>query len=166
MTGQTATRRGQRPAINLDKEQRLKLAPLNWGYTFAMKLRSPITAFILCVGMTCWGGQREQDKTGDESFRVPKFRLKGKLARIFDVTDCKYISGMTCRIHYNGALPLPSRVFFSELGDRGQRGPRVRLIYPKLEPGETGLATFRIHFGRPTTIVLQGEWNGPWQDPY
>jgi hypothetical protein len=116
----------------------------------------------------CWGDQREQGATPTEGgFRLPKFELKGKLAKIFDVTDCEYISGITCRIHYNGVLSLPSQVFFTEFDEHGQQaGARVRLIYPKLEPGETGHATFRIRLGRPVKIVLQGEWNGPWRDPY
>ena len=103
----------------------------------------------------------------EDAFRLPKFELEGRLAKIFEVTDCEYISGITCRIHYNGALPLPSHVFFTEFDEQGQRsGKRVRLIYPKLEPGEKGRATLRIRLARPAKIVLQGEWNGPWQDPY
>jgi integrase len=44
-------------------------------------------------------------------------------------------------------------------------GARARLIYPRLAPDETGRATFRLHLSRPATIVLQGEWKGPWRDP-
>src|SRR5260370_23253278 len=84
--------------------------------------------------------QEAQAKTDAESdFRYTKFELKGNLAKIFEITDCEYISGMTCRIHYNGFLPLPTQVFFMEFDERGhQSGARVRLIYPKLKPGETG----------------------------
>lgn len=93
--------------------------------------------------------------------------LQGDLSKIFDVCGCEYISGMTCRIHYNGARPLPSQVFFSEYDDKGNRaGPEVRLIYPKLEPGETGYATFRIRRSSPAKVSLRGEWKGPWRDPY
>jgi hypothetical protein len=53
----------------------------------------------------------------------------------------------------------------ARMDENGHPGPRVRLIYPELGPGETGRATFRIH-SPPATIVLQGEWKGPWQDPY
>lgn len=97
---------------------------------------------------------------------LPKFELKGNLVKIFKITDCEYISGITCKIEYNGALPLPSQVFFTEFDDQGRlAGRRVRLIYPRLEPGETGRATFRIRI-HAAKIVLQGEWNGPWRDPY
>jgi len=101
------------------------------------------------------------------AFRAPKFELRGNLAKIFTVTRCEYISGLTCQIHYNGKLPLPSEVFFTEFDDHGKRaGPRVWLIYPELSRGETGVATFRIRLSRPAKIVLEGEWNGPWRDPY
>ncbi|HXU19468.1 MAG TPA: hypothetical protein VN788_02680, partial [Verrucomicrobiae bacterium] len=91
----------------------------------------------------------------------------GKLAKIFTVTRCEYISGLTCRIRYNGAAPLPSDVFFTEFDDMGRQAvARVRLIYPELKTGETGVATLRIRSARPAKIVLRGEWNGPWRSPY
>jgi len=62
---------------------------------------------------------------------------------------------------------LPSEVFFTEFDEHGsQAGARVRLIYPELKSGETGWATFRIRLATPTKIVLQGEWNGSYRDPY
>ena len=132
-----------------------------------MKLNTLIALCTLCLGVLC-GGQQKQAKTGaDSGFTYPRFELKGKLAKIFTVTDCEYISGMTCRIHYSGVLPLPSQVFFTEFDEHGQKaGTQVRLIYPKLGPGETGRATFRIRLSRPAKIVLEGEWKGPWRDPY
>lgn len=103
----------------------------------------------------------------DHAFRVPKIELREKLAKIFSVSDCKYISGLTCRIRYNGTAPLPSEVFFTEFDDQGRKaGSRTRLIYPKLKAGERGYATFRIRLAEPAKIVLEGEWNGPWRDPY
>jgi hypothetical protein len=133
-----------------------------------MKVRISVVLFVLYLAVMCRVGQLEQGNTGAEvGFRLPKFELKGKLAKIFDLTDCEYISGITCRIHYNGVLPLPSQVFFTEFDERGQQaGARVRLIYPKLAPDETGRATFRIRLGRPAKVVLEGEWKGPWKDPY
>lgn len=122
-------------------------------------------AFCLCaVGL----GRQEQAKTGPhDGFRIPSFELKGKLVKIFSVSDCEYISGLTCRIHYNGAAPLPSEVFFTEFDKQGrQAGRRVRLIYPELKPGEAGWATFRIRLNEPAKVVLQGEWNGPRRSPY
>lgn len=113
----------------------------------------------------------EQDKQRkadiERAFRPPNFELEGRLAKIFTVSRCEYISGLTCQIHYNGKLPLPSEVFFTEFDEQGKKaGPRVRLIYPELKRGETGMATFRTRLGRPAKIVLKGEWNGPWRDPY
>ena len=103
----------------------------------------------------------------DDAFRVPKIELREKLAKIFSVSDCRYISGLTCRIRYNGAAPLPSEVFFTEFDDQGRKAcARLRLIYPKLKAGERGYATLRIRLAEPAKIVLEGEWNGPWRDPY
>jgi hypothetical protein len=118
--------------------------------------------------------QRNQDlqqrKRNDEiakAFPIPKFELTAKLSKIFTISRCEYISGLTCQIHYNGKLPLPSEVFFEEFDEHGKKaGPRVRLIYPELKPGRDGVATFRIRLSRPARIVLEGEWNGPWRDPY
>ena len=101
------------------------------------------------------------------AFHPPKVELKGKLAKIFKVNHCEYVSGLSCRIHYNGNLGLPSEVFFTEFDNSGKKaGAPVRLIYPKLKPGETAIATFRIRLARPVRIVLLGEWKGPWRDPY
>lgn len=83
------------------------------------------------------------------------------------MNHCEYISGLTCRIHYNGKLPLPNEIFFTEFDEQGKKsGPRVRVIYPKLNSGETGAATFRIRLGTPAKIALEGEWNGPRRNPY
>lgn len=111
--------------------------------------------------------QKQVEADATKAFRLPKFELHGNLVKIFTVTRCEYISGLTCRIHYNGKLPLPSEVFFTEFDDHcKQAGPGVRLIYPELKRGETGVATFRIRLSTPAKIVLKGEWNGPWRDPY
>jgi hypothetical protein len=100
-------------------------------------------------------------------FVIPKFELAGKLARIFTVNKCQYISGMTCSIRYKAVFPLPSQVFFTEFDESGRKvGARVRLIYPKLNPGETGKATFRLRSDKPAKVILEGEWNGPWRNPY
>ena len=107
-------------------------------HALVMRLTCLAALFFLCFGATSASGQQEQGKPDTDGFQVPKFELKGKLAKIFDIKDCEYISGITCRIHYNGVLPLPSRVFFTELDEDGHPGPRVRLIYPELKPGGTG----------------------------
>jgi hypothetical protein len=132
-----------------------------------MKLKASLALGSLCWGMLCFGQTKQAQTGADNGFTYPRFELEGKLAKIFTVTDCEYISGMTCRIHYNGVLPLPSQVFFTEFDERGHKaGARVRLIYPKLAPGETGRATFRLRASSPAKIVLQGEWKGLWQNPY
>lgn len=100
----------------------------------------------------------------------PEFVLQDKLQQIFSLSDCQFISGITCKITYNGKLPLPSEVFFTELDDQGQAlGKKTRLIYPHLNPGERGTATFMqrgVTKGWPTKVVLMGKWDGPWKDPY
>jgi hypothetical protein len=133
-----------------------------------------VAVALICTPRLASAGQHKSDawqqklqKDTAEAFRIPQFKLVGKLSKIFSVSRCEYISGLTCHIHYNGKLPLPSEVFFTEFDEHGKKaGPRVRLIYPELKPGETGVATFRIRLGRPAKIVLEGEWNGPWRNPY
>jgi hypothetical protein len=111
-------------------------------------------------------GPTRLDREAD-GFRYPAFEFRGHLSDVFEINHCEYISGMTCKIRYNGARPLPSQVLFTEYDEAGHRaGPEVRLIYPKLEAGETGSATFRIRLSSPAKISLRGEWNGPWREPY
>jgi hypothetical protein len=126
-----------------------------------------MTSAFLCVYSTLAATVEGPSKRDDQLFSYPKLVLEDKLARTFTVDGCEYISGMTCRISYNGKEPLPSEVFFIELDQAGKTlGPKIRLIYPKLKPGESGKATFRIRSNNPAKIVLQGHWNGPWKDPY
>jgi hypothetical protein len=97
----------------------------------------------------------------------PVIELDGRLREIFAVSDCEHISGLTCRIQYNGKAPLPTSVFFTEFDAHGrQLGKRTRLIYPHLEAGESGTATFRIKSGGPAQIRLEAVGKGPWRDPY
>lgn len=103
----------------------------------------------------------------DEGLCVPVIKLSGDLQKIFNVTGCQAISGLTCHITYNGKLPLPSEVFFVEYDKDGTAvGKITRLIYPELKPGESGNATFRIKSASSTTIVLSGVWQGPYKNPY
>lgn len=109
--------------------------------------------------------QKQMDADVARAFRAPKFELRGNLAKIFTVTRCEYISGLTCRIHHNGKLPLPSEVFFTEFDDHGKRaGPRVWLIYPELSRGETGVATFRIRLSRPAKSCSKADRGGTHTD--
>jgi len=106
-------------------------------------------------------------QVGKDGWCVPTFELEGDRKEIFSINDCEWISGLTCRVRYNGRKPLPSEVFFAELDAKGKRiGPtKTRLIYPRLDPGKGGVAIFRIH-GTPTRIVMTGTWKGPLIDPY
>jgi hypothetical protein len=105
--------------------------------------------------------------SSEAGFRYPTLELLGPLRDVFAVGKCEYISGMTCKIRCKGAHPLPSRVYFVEFDENGkQAGAEVRLLYPRLERGETGSATFRIRLSSPTRVRLRGEWKGPWQNPY
>ncbi|HEY4837988.1 MAG TPA: hypothetical protein VIH72_05250 [Candidatus Acidoferrales bacterium] len=127
-----------------------------------------IVAAVFGMSLICVG-QNQLEKTilTANDADIPALELRGKLAKIFSISDCEYISGLTCKIYYNGSASLPSQVFFTELDKQGrQSGRRVQLIYPRLKPRETGRATFRINLTRPVKIVLYGEWNGPWRDPY
>jgi hypothetical protein len=82
----------------------------------------------------------------DVGWCVPVMKLTGNLQKIFKITDCHAISGLTCQISYNGKLPIPSKIFFIELDKDGKViGKKTRLIYPELEPGKTGHTTFRIN---------------------
>lgn len=126
-----------------------------------------IFAFWLGLASVCQC-QPQRTKTHPQvGFRIPTFELAGKLAGVFSIKDCEYISGLTCKIRYSGVAPLPSKVFFTEIDEHGKKlGPPIRLIYPKLKKGETGYATFRIRVAEPAKLLLKGEWNGPWRDPY
>jgi hypothetical protein len=122
-----------------------------------------VSMFALAAG---WTQQAAQQKPC-EAFCIPSLELKGNLAKIFSISGCKFISGLTCRISYSGAMPLPSEIFFTEFDEHGKSaGARVRFIYPELKKGETGAANFRIRTGNPAKIVLEGEWKGPYRDPY
>src|SRR5436309_14997402 len=110
----------------------------------------------------------EQPQTPDEkAWEMPRIALEPRLAEICAVSRCEWISGMTCRITYNGRRPLPSEVFFTEFDARHkQLGPKTRLIYPKLKKGESGMATFFLQSDHPRHVLLTALWNGPWRNPY
>jgi len=112
-------------------------------------------------------GCQPSPAAADQAFTYPIVELDERLREIFTVSGCQYISGLTCRIHYNGSAALPTEVFFIEFGGDGKRlGKRTRLIYPKLEKGESGAATFRIKTSSPARIRLEASGNGPWKNPY
>lgn len=110
--------------------------------------------------------QPERKLPPDENcLGCPPIVLKGKLSKWLEVSECKAISGMTCRIWFNKGAVLPSRIFIYEVDAHEHPvGKRRALIYPNLKLGEKGWATFRISRG--STVVLTGEWNGPWKSAY
>lgn len=101
---------------------------------------------------------------------MPEIKLDAQLAKIFSMPSakCHTISGLTCKVNYNGSMPLPSEVFFVELDAKGNTISKpVRLIYPQLRKGETGAATLSTGPSPDTTtILLTGKWEGPWKSPY
>ena len=127
-----------------------------WGNCAAIDLKS--NRFAIPIARI----QRSGSADG-----LPAIVLSETLATIFAVDHCEFVSGLTCRITYNGKRRLPSCVFFTEFAEDGKSaGPKVRLIYPRLDAGESGKATFRTRLDFPAKIVLVGEWHGPWQAPY
>jgi hypothetical protein len=140
-----------------------------------LKLLVCLSSVILVCPLSCLAGDnadsQDCNKSGmlanDDGWCVPVMKLTGDLQKIFNITDCHAISGLTCRISYNGKLPLPSEVFFIELDKAGNVvGKRTRLIYPKLKRGESGYATFRVNGTSTSMIVLTGVWEGPYKNPY
>lgn len=94
--------------------------------------------------------------------------LKGRLIDTFAFSRCEAISGMTCHIALKNGAQLPSRVFVQALDSRNQPlGKRRLLIYPELKAGEAGSATFPLKLPDGTkTVILTGEWNGPYRSAY
>jgi hypothetical protein len=109
--------------------------------------------------------QQQRTITQPSESMCPPIILKGKLADLLQVSDCRAVSGMTCRISFKGKAMLPSRIFLQEIDDANHPAGRKRpLIYPDLKPVESGWATFRV--GRAMTVVLTGEWKGSWKSAY
>jgi hypothetical protein len=120
---------------------------------------------IMLVLMGALVGQQQRTIPPPPGGMCPPIILQGKLASSMQISDCKAISGMTCRISFNKDAVLPSRIFLREVDETKHPVGRKRLlIYPDLKPGERGWATFRI--GRGMTVVLTGEWKGPWKSAY
>jgi len=106
-------------------------------------------------GANCLSPQIE----GPDGFCYPTIEMEGKLGEIISVTGCEYISGMSCRITYNGKASLPSKILFTEYdASNVKAGPPTRLLYAPLEPGKSVLAMFRIRMGSPSRVVLEGVW--------
>ncbi|MFZ3200496.1 MAG: hypothetical protein WA175_05030 [Candidatus Acidiferrales bacterium] len=98
-----------------------------------VRLRGAVGCLVVALALVCAAKllaaapqqgvgvqQKKPNADIENAFRSPEFELKGKLAKIFRLSHCEYISGLTCRIHYNGALALPSELFFTEFDDHGK----------------------------------------------
>jgi hypothetical protein len=94
--------------------------------------------------------------------------LKGRLIDTFEFSQCEAISGMTCHITLKDRAQLPSRVFVQALDARNRPlGKRLLLPYPELKPKESGHTSFPSRLPEGTvTVVLTGEWNGPYRSSY
>ncbi len=99
---------------------------------------------------------------------IPCIELEPALKQIFVIDHCEAISGLTCRIQYNGKKPLPSEIFFYDIDSSGRQLCKpTRLTYPRLSPGQTGRATFLDRCDAdPDHILLKGKWSGPYKSPY
>src|SRR5690348_16717994 len=76
---------------------------------------------------------------------MPHLFLVGRLGRTIAVESCERISGLTCRIRLLPGQTLPSRMYSTELAADGSAlGPKTRVIFPNLRPGERGRATLRL----------------------
>jgi len=85
--------------------------------------------------------------------------ITGRLIDTLEFSKCDAISGMTCRVTLKKGVQFPSRVFMQPLGKKR------RLIYPELKAGE-GRCTFLGAPSGTNAVVLTGEWNGPYRNPY
>jgi hypothetical protein len=89
--------------------------------------------------------------------------VRDRLAEILEISDCNGASGMTCRIQFKRG-PLPSRIEVRQMNERNRLIGTKFLPYPNLKLEEKALATFPT--GVAVTIVLVGEWKGPWRNSY
>ncbi|HET6842431.1 MAG TPA: hypothetical protein VFK06_12225 [Candidatus Angelobacter sp.] len=128
-------------------------------------MKHNFAAFGLLVLAGSMASQQQRTITQPSGSMCPPIVLKGKLADLLQISDCRAISGMTCRISFTENAVLPSRVFLQEIDEANhQAGHKRPLIYSDLKPGESGWATFRV--GRARTVVLTGEWKGSWKSAY
>ena len=138
-----------------------------------MKLKILLLVFILAISAIFVTAAEQstlivhlKGKFKNDTSIYPILELKGRVSEIFTFYDAEYISGLTCRIKYNGKKPLPSKVFFSELDKDGKQiVKKTRLIYPKLNANESGYATFKIS-NNPSKILIWSEGDGPYETPY
>jgi len=90
--------------------------------------------------------------------------VRGRLAGILKISDCNCTSGMTCRIQFKRGALTPSRIEVRQLDEQNRLIGTKFLPYPNLKDEEKGWATFPT--GPAVTVVLLGEWKGPWRSSY
>ena len=103
-------------------------------------------------------------KPPEECISCASIVVRGRLARILEISDCNGASGMTCRIRFKRGELLPSRIKVQQMDEQNRVIGKKFLPYPNLKPEEKGWATFPT--GSAATVVLVGEWKGPWQSSY
>ena len=124
--------------------------------------RSAATALIFVALVLSVPTHTQAGCSTPAGLAIPCVELEPALKEIFTISQCERISGLTCRITYDGKKPLPREVFFSDLDANGRQLCKTsRLIYPSLKPGESGRVTFLdpcdVSADR---LMLRGKWDG------
>jgi hypothetical protein len=130
-----------------------------------MELMKNTALGVVALGLALVAsGQDRVINPPQECISCPKIVVRGRLARILKISDCNGASGMTCRIQFKRRALLPSRIEVEQLDEQNRLLGKKFLPYPNLEPEEKGWATFPT--GSAMTVVLVGEWKGPWRSSY
>jgi hypothetical protein len=123
---------------------------------------------LLLAGIAAFGTAMASEVVlpSDNGMPIPHLVLVGHLAQTISIKSCKLISGLTCRICLKSGQELPTRIYSTEVDHKGKKlGPRQRVTYPDIRPGQCGLATLSLQHDS-SKLVIQGVWRGAWQSPY
>ena len=130
------------------------------------------TSVLILVSCLSSAGQNGSDSKTKQVETCKNFCwgliLKGRLADTLEFSQCEAISGMTCRITLKDGAQLPSRIYVQPLDSQNHPlGKRLLLPYPELKPRESGRTSFPNRIPQGTaTVILTGDWNGPYQSAY
>ena len=102
--------------------------------------------------------RRYHMQTSESGWCIPVIKLEGKLKELFTVSNCKYISGLSCKFNFNENQPPPNSIFYSQFDSKGNFLNKKKLIYPYLNKGKSGIGTISIHEST-TTLVFEGKWS-------
>ncbi|THB68135.1 MAG: hypothetical protein D6B27_03205 [Gammaproteobacteria bacterium] len=91
----------------------------------------------------------------DSGWCVPTIKQKESLGNIFTFLNCSYLSGLTCKVKYNGKQLLSQKIYYSQYNLKGEFINKKLLIYPKLNPDEFGIVTFFHVHGATTNLVIE-----------